>query len=366
MVLFLAIAAVTIHFAVSAFLPSSSPVCLQLTEGQGQSLTCPPGENIFQLTFADYGTPQGNCSSGFSVDPKCTTSAASLEKAKQLCLGSPSCELECNNGAWGPDPCPGVPKTLAVSAQCDSGAHCYDISFNSTLGSNMVLQQQPAAAAVYGAVIGATTNVTVTIVDSGGGASYTVGAAVTQGLWKALLRPTPAGGNFSITATATCAGEQATAAIYNVTFGDVWYCGGQSNMALPLEFTNSRNTSLAAIAAGKYSNIRIQQMAGNMNPSTPWTPIAQAASGDATVFLAFSGACYYFGESLTDTLGAAAPPLGLIHTAWGGSTIQNWISNDTLNSNVCANHSSGQGNDGGWYESRVLPYAEMTIKGWAW
>lgn len=136
-------------------------------------------------------------------------------------------------------------------------------------------------------------------------------------------------------------------------------------MALPLLHTLTRNISLAAIAAGKYHNIRIQQMASNMNPYTPWTTIAQAAA-TPDVFLGFSAACYYYGESLTDALGDAAPPLGLIHTAWGGSTIQNWISNATLNSDVCANHSSGQGNDGGWFVSRVVPYAEMTIKGWAW
>jgi hypothetical protein len=145
--------------------------------------------------------------------------------------------------------------------------------------------------------------------------------------------------------------------------------GGQSNMALPLANTLSRNLSIAAIGAGKYPNIRIHQLSGNMNPDTPWTTVEQAVAGDAGVFLAFSGTCYYFGESLTDALGGAAggaPPVGLIHTAWGGSTIQNWISNDTLNSDVCANHSSGQGNDGGWYTSRVLPYSEMTIKGWVW
>ena len=136
-------------------------------------------------------------------------------------------------------------------------------------------------------------------------------------------------------------------------------------MALPLQNTLTRNISLAAIAAGKYSNIRIQQLRGNMNPDTPWTPIAQAAASP-DVFLAFSGTCYYFAESLTDELGDAAPPIGLIHTAWGGSTIQQWVSNATLNSNVCANHSSGQGNDGGWWEARVLPYAEMTLKGWVW
>jgi hypothetical protein len=105
-----------------------------------------------------------------------------------------------------------------------------------------------------------------------------------------------------------------------------------------------------------------------MNPFTPWTTMAQAAA-QPSLFMSFSGLCYYFGESLTDTLeaaGATAPPLGLIHTGWGGSTIQQWINNETLNSNVCANHTSGQGNDGGWYISRVLPYAEMTLKGWTW
>ena len=135
-------------------------------------------------------------------------------------------------------------------------------------------------------------------------------------------------------------------------------------MALPLLHTLSRNISLAAIAAGRYSNIRLHQLQGNMNPQTPWSTLAQAV--DANSFLSFSGSCYYFGEALTDALGAVAPPLGLIHTAWGGSTIQQWLSNATLNSNVCANHSSGQGNDGGWHDSRVLPYTGMTLKGWAW
>ena len=135
-------------------------------------------------------------------------------------------------------------------------------------------------------------------------------------------------------------------------------------MALPLEFTLTRNISLAAIAAGKYSNIRIQQMASNMNNAHAWTTIQQAAA-DPKVFFDFSASCFYFGESLTDILGAAAPPLGLVHTAWGGSTIQQWLSNATLNSGACANSSDG-GGDGEWHESRVLPYSLMTLKGWVW
>ena len=249
-----------------------------------------------------------------------------------------------------------------------SAAACA-IAFNDTLGDNMVLQQGPARSAVFGVASGdGLSGVSVQVSDEGGGSSYSVAAEVGPGgLWKALLHAAPQGGNFSVVATASCAaGAQASAAARNVVFGDVWYCSGQSNAALSLQFTLARNDSLAAIAAGRYANIRIQQMAGNMNAYHAWTTIQQAAA-DPKVFLDFSATCYYFGESLTDALGAgAAPPLGLVHVAWGGSTIQQWIKNSTLNSNVCANHSSGQGNDGGFYETRVLPYSQMTLKGFVW
>ena len=85
--------------------------------------------------------------------------------------------------------------------------------------------------------------------------------------------PTKAGGDITITAISGAM----KATIAHVTFGDgarrpacsrhlnlqphsapdtsrarrtVWYCSGQSNMALPLIHTMSRNKSLAAIAAG--------------------------------------------------------------------------------------------------------------------
>ena len=98
------------------------------------------------------------------------------------------------------------------------------VAFNGTLGSNMVLQQQPAQSAVFGTVAGdGLSGVSVKVTDESG-ASYSVDAAVSQGLWKALLRPAPAGGNYSVVATATCSSGQAEEAADNVTFGDVWYC----------------------------------------------------------------------------------------------------------------------------------------------
>ena len=38
--------------------------------------------------------------------------------------------------------------------------------------------------------------------------------------------------------------------------------------------------------------------------------------------------CRYFGESLAEKLGSSAPPIGLIHTAWGGSMIEEWSTDE--------------------------------------
>ena len=51
--------------------------------------------------------------------------------------------------------------------------------------------------------------------------------------WKALLPPAEAGGSFTITASA---GTEAVS-IRRVTFGDVYFCSGQSNMDLALQYT---------------------------------------------------------------------------------------------------------------------------------
>ena len=143
-------------------------------------------------------------------------------------------------------------------------------SFDSAFGSNMLLQQAPAKAAVYGfldfnaSMAGAAVQVTLTPES---GAPITVQAVINATVqtfgadwgvrslnasecpgclppynpwnsplatWKALLPPQAAGGNFTV--TAVCTGCSALApssiSISNLVFGDVWYCTGQVRSVL--------------------------------------------------------------------------------------------------------------------------------------
>ena len=223
------------------------------------------------------------------------------------------------------------------------------VRFSSACEDGMVLQRAPNAAAVYGDVGIATSgdsavpSITVRVAGSdalgAATAPYTVAAELVNGGagWKALLRPTLAGGKYEIR-VACGAGCKGRASIANVTFGDVWYCGGQSNMALPVLHTFSRNETRSAILAGKYANIRLSGIAGNMNPKQSWIGAREAAENDSSVLFQFSSTCWYFAQALTERLTAqaeargatdGAPPIGLIHTSFGGSTIEQWSTRST-------------------------------------
>lgn len=154
-------------------------------------------------------------------------------------------------------------------------ASCRNFKFSDTLGDNMVLQREPASAAVYGSFrtpssesAGEQNSVMVSISDDSDlFVSFTVKATISFDhtsldetklfRFKALLHPMPAGRSYTVEARCgTSSGENDNnVTLHNVTFGDVWYCGGQSNMALPLEYTMMRNASKAAVERGKYGNI---------------------------------------------------------------------------------------------------------------
>ena len=115
--------------------------------------------------------------------------------------------------------------------------------FSGVFGDHVVLQREPAKAAIYGVIFGAEDGTTVTVdVGSASGAKiYSVPATVmltdTQmpggryAKWKAYLKPSAAGGNFTVAASCASCKNSSASSISDVTFGDVWFCSGK--LALP-------------------------------------------------------------------------------------------------------------------------------------
>ena len=145
-------------------------------------------------------------------------------------------------GAWqfGPpspntlEPCVCDPHSFG----CPTVDPAFDLSrvrFAGSFLSGMVLQRGPSSAsAVFGT---ASPGATVQLHAQGPGgwtfsAKATASAAKAaeeHGTWKVLLPPRPASvGGYSITAKcATCANSTAQT-LSDVSFGDVWFCSGQS------------------------------------------------------------------------------------------------------------------------------------------
>lgn len=267
--------------------------------------------------------------------------------------------------------------------------------FDAPFGDNMILQRAPAAAAIYGYLDGpGATGVKVTV-SSNGVSLYTVDAILNVTnqpfgdgwgarpcsaevcppypmdtftpfstplpTWKALLQPTGAGGNYTITAVCTgCAAAAAPVSVTGATFGDIWICAGQSNAMLWVSHTFSRNESALNYSQGQYNNIRI--MAGNdvnipyavwppnyggagSNPSkasNPWMTAAEAVPAgciDAQNCPLFqtSGACWYALQKAAEE--GVDVPLGLVALTLGGQRIEEFMDNTTssVGPYVCAN-----------------------------
>ena len=249
------------------------------------------------------------------------------------------------------------------------------LAFSVGFDSDIVLQRAPAKAAVYGQLVGDGDGASVSVtVSQVGGGSYTVKALVapaptfclpidpnhpTNGcaanysaVWKAFLKPAPAGGEYTITAVCTGCGTgdgraRSTSSISRVTMGDVYICAGQSNMALSNIHSYSANGLKEQMMSGKFSKFRwfqYESMGGGKSGtrySPHWTRQDGASSyqvsgetakrtwfnasfgaalsplghADSQPFLAFSAACTEFGRNLLEMLGDDAPPIGLIQSA---------------------------------------------------
>lgn len=149
--------------------------------------------------------------------------------------------------------------------------------------------------------------------------------AVTQedGKWVAKLRAMPAGGPFELAVSVD--GESVT--FDDVMVGEVWICSGQSNMDMRL-----MKLGEAAEAEADHPNLRLfrveraiaNQPADDLDAGDGW------ARCEPGVARSFSAAAYFMGRDIMRDLDV---PVGLIHTAYGGTPIEAWTATDALAAN---------------------------------
>jgi len=118
-----------------------------------------------------------------------------------------------------------------------------------------------------------------------------------------------------------------TVTIRNILCGQVWVCSGQSNMQWPVQ--RSMNAE-QEIAAAKYPKIRLFTVERRVM-ETPqddckgqWVECSPETVGD------FTAVGYFFGRELYKEL---KQPIGLIHTSWGGTPAEAWMSMRRLKEN---------------------------------
>jgi sialate O-acetylesterase len=144
-----------------------------------------------------------------------------------------------------------------------------------------------------------------------------------NGKWRLELPAHSAGGPFELSARGSSGASQT---IKDVLVGDVWLCSGQSNMEMQVRASLNGffETRMAANGA-----IRLLTVAKDtsLTPLEDFkTPVRwQAASSDSVAD--FSAVCFFFARELRKHVDV---PMGLIHSSWGGSKIEPWMSADAL------------------------------------
>lgn len=188
-----------------------------------------------------------------------------------------------------------------------------EVTLPNILGSNMVIQRNTGTT-IWG---NADANEAVEVSFRG---QTKQTQADDEGHWKTTIQTGEAGGPFEIMIKANN-----TITLENILVGDVWVCSGQSNMEWPLAQTNQAD---AEIANANYPNIRLFKVENNASPEPAFdTAPAQWRVCSPQTVAPFSAVGYYFGKNIHLETNV---PIGLISSNWGGTIIETWISDETV------------------------------------
>lgn len=190
-----------------------------------------------------------------------------------------------------------------------------------------------------------------------------------DGKWEARMQ-TPAA-SFTPYELTVSDGEKLT--IKNVLIGEVWLGSGQSNMEMPLVGYNScpieglnEEINDCHRYKGKIHFVNTAYQA----PLTPADSIkAQWKDCTPENIWNCSATCYFFAKTLVDAMDC---PVGVISSAWGGTSVEGWTPADILKDYDDVDLSEENLKKNAWntpivrYNGKIHPLVGYTLKGFLW
>jgi sialate O-acetylesterase len=202
---------------------------------------------------------------------------------------------------------------LASSLAAPAMAQTAAPAFASIFGDHAVLQRgEPLT--VWGI---AAPGQRVTVSLGGKTAEASAGA---NGRWRLTMPAMTAGGPHTLSVTGDSGGSTLT----DIMIGDVYLCGGQSNMAFPARLSTGAWSDLPANPDLRFINIQLSSEAAvqdELKGPVEWKVVSPKTTGEA------SAVCYYMARKLQQT---EKVPVGFIGSSWGGTSIQGWIGASSL------------------------------------
>ena len=180
-----------------------------------------------------------------------------------------------------------------------------------------------------------------------------------DGRWSVAIQAPAPGGPYTVIID----GPQHVE-FHEVLVGDVWLCGGQSNMEMGLgQARNGREEAKAA----NHPTIRlfvVRQQTARKPAAVPqgsWKMCSPQNVGEG--WSGFSAVAYFFGRRLQQEVDV---PIGLLEDCSGGTPAEAWTRAETLRSLGISDTGSGPNTPAVLYNGMIAPVAPLAISGAIW
>ena len=151
-----------------------------------------------------------------------------------------------------------------------------------------------------------------------------------SGAFRTKLRTAAAGGPHTLVVGVAGAGEKSRRELADLWFGEVWLCGGQSNMEWPLGAVDGypgirdwqKEAQSADLPAIRFFDVpNVVSAKPESDCKAEWKTCTRETA------LHFSAVGFLFGREIQRELGV---PVGLIGVNWGGTPAEAWTSAEAL------------------------------------